>query len=357
MRRALVALVVVIALVVTGFVVVPYVRSRALARQLEADVTALRARAVVHTPPVLQPIHDNGFQCFAGMLKVTPRDLSPFDKPGALDAAALQKELKALEPWADNLRACGESRELRFVAGAEPWSLSPDLLRLATALGRVTALQTRVDVEAGRAVEASLRCHATLNAAFDWTYLGLVGVQGARSLAREVAPACAAALDALPPQLRADAAQTWVTLLPRVVSLQDLLKTERATRALRVFGPFTQLHDLPPSTRPSSALQDLADRRLWSSWDAAFQALLDAPDAATRSAAAERLCAHSTSWAPDALCVNEGLVERSLQDVTTLSLALTWLASGAGGKPPVGERTDAGLVLPMDPPLTLPLHP
>ena len=111
------------------------------------------------------------------------------------------------------------------------------------------------------------------------------------------------------------------------------------------------------ATRPSSALQDLADRRLWSTWDAAFQALLDAPDAATRSAAAERLCAHATRWAPDALCVNEGLVERSLQDVTTLSLALTWLAGGAGGKPPVGERTDAGLVLPMDPPLTLPLHP
>lgn len=378
MRRALFVLGAVLVLSGVGFVVLPLLEARQLGAQLVKDVATLRARAVQRTPPVQLPIHDNGFQCLAGILKVTPRDLAPFDsldpssplapwlrgeQPVSALPEDLKKKLRGLDGWADNVRACGASRELRYVPGAEPWDRSDPLLHVGVALSQLTVVQVRDALEAGRPVDAALRCEATLGVAFDLTYLNTAGVVAALGVARQLLPVCAAALNALPPEARAEASNTWATLLSRVVSIHDLLDTLRVTDAVHSFGPLVELEGLPPATPPvfeDSMPRALRERRLWPRWDKAFRALVAAPDAATRGARAEEIEAlcegdHGLPLLP--VTVDVAVQEQRLRDLTVISQALTWLAAGAAGKPPVGERTAAGLVLPLDPPVTLPLNP
>lgn len=359
MRRALSVLVAVFIVVAAAFIVTPRVEAQRLGRQLLADVTVLRTREMPRATPVREPIHDNGFLCLAGMLKVTPRDLAPFDVPGDFTPTeSTPKQLNAVAAWADNLRACGESRWLRFALGAAPWDDGAELVRVALALSRITALQVRDDLAKGRAVEASLRCQATYAAAFDWTRLGPHGVVGALGLSRQLLPACADALRGLPAEVRVDASQTWGALLPRVVTLRELLETTRVAASVRNFGGLSGVEGLPPPVPrvpAASALERFEERRLWPKWDAAFRHLVDAPDAAARDAAVKQLDALVGGVSP--VTIDARLQEHRLQQLATISMALTWFAGGAAGNPPVGERTDAGLVLPLEPSVTLPLDP
>lgn len=377
MRRALLALVVVVLLSVAGFIALPVFESRTLGKQLVQDVEALRARTLMRATPPQEPIHENGFLCLSGMLKVTPRDLAPFD---SLDSASplapflrgeqpvsalpedVKKKLHDLEPWGDNLRACGSSRQLRYVSGVEPWDPVDHLLHVSIALSQLTVIQARADLQAGKAVEASLRCQATLAAGFDMTHLSSAGVVAALGLARQTLPVCAAALNALPPEVRVDAAQTWMQLLPRLVSIRELLETERVDIAVRNFGPISGAAGLPPTPPEifeTSAVDRFFERRLWPRWDRTFRKLIEESDAKERAALAKEIDALTgADSGPPMMPVtfDVALQERRLADLTTISLAYTWLAGGAAGTPPAGERTADALVLPLETPVTIPLN-
>jgi hypothetical protein len=235
-------------------------------------------------------------------------------------------------------------------------------MRVSVTLSQLTVIQVRADLQAGKPVDASLRCQATLATGFDMTRISSVGVVSALGLSRQTLQACAAALNALPPEVRVDASQTWMALLPRVVSVRELLETERVDIAVRNFGPISGVSGLPP--RPpnifeASAPEIFFERRLWPKWDRAFRKLIDAPDAKGRAVLVreiDELTGADSGLPMMPVTLDVATQERRLADLTTISLAYTWLAGGAAGKPPVGERTADALVLPLENPVSIPLN-
>ena len=200
--------------------------TRGLAQALVKDLAAAKSRVIARTPPPKAPTHENGFQCEGAMLDVTAADFSPFygansdrlkdfiegTRPVSELPPEVSARLKALSPWAVSLRSCGDSARLAYVdglgPGTPPQALRWDRFTSATpALIEFTALELRVLLADGQPEVALERCSATWTMVADQSHLGLLGATFARMAVRRLAPACGAALAAVPPEVRVQVSQ------------------------------------------------------------------------------------------------------------------------------------------------------
>ncbi len=369
MRRVLFGVIALIVLLVAGFVAVPFFQSRALGRQLAADVAAARANVVTRTPPPRNPQHDNGFACLAGMLKVTPRDLSPFSLNGAtkepdlspwvrgdapLDTVPpeLEERARALSGWADEMRACGSSKSLKYFTGTEPWDDPPRHPEAVLALTRFTTFEVRRLVAEKQPQLALERCNATLAFALDQSHLGLLGAMTAVASVRVLASHCATAFNALSAEEKKSFAPQWVVLATRLASAKEMIETERLTASVTYFAPLVDTEGIPrvreAALLDSTMFSRYLMRRLWSAWDPRLRALVDvAEDPAGRvRASAEIDQLFSEWWVPvgPAAPVNYGKFAERLDEGRLVLSVLQWLANGASGVLPEGAtRVDGGV--------------
>lgn len=363
MRRVLVAVVLLVVLLVAGVFSIPWFQAQRLGRQLAVDAKALQTRVVTRSPAPTQPLHDNGFACLAGMLKVTPRDLSPFEKPDVLVWATGEKPLdtlpkdvdermRALMNWSDELRACGSSMKLQPVEGLWPWDVPSRHGTAVMTLSRLTALETTRLLADNQAEMAFSRCNATLAMTLDQSQLGLLGAMEAVATLRTLAPRCAQAFHALSPEGKKQLGGQWVGLATRLASNREVLETERVVSALTLFSSVSPEGDLPrPSDLappPEGVLATPAMRLLWSRWDAAMRAYLDAvDDPATRAGADAAFLARVDAWWVPAHWAGTntyGAYVKRLDEGRLILSVLQWLAAGASGPlPPGATRVDGAV--------------
>ena len=309
--RALKAVLLLLVVVIPLSVAVSW-RDQAVTRgeALVRDLAAAKARVIPRVPAPKAPLHDNGFKCLAGMLDVTPADLSPFygrgmdvlndfvdgTRPVSELSPEVSARLKALSPWATSVRSCGESASLGFVEGLAPGTppqqLRWDRLTVATpALIEFTALELRVLLADKQPEVALERCAATWATVADQSHLGLLGATFARMAVRRLAPACGAALAAAAPDVRVQAGKQWMPLKNRLATAAEILEFERLNTSLLVFAwvaPEAERAQLPPVTPLGST--DLKNRlrvlHMWVDWDAAMRKLVAAGPEERASASA-----------------------------------------------------------------------
>ncbi|MGV3623209.1 MAG: hypothetical protein ACO1OB_20485 [Archangium sp.] len=368
-RRVVVVIVVLVLLLAAGFVIVPYVQAQSLGAQLATDVAALRETKWTRNPPVPNPLHDNGYQCFAAVLKVTPRDLSPFNinapskapelaawvrthDPEPLETLPpeLAERMQALSKWASQVRDCGNSRHLQLVPELEPWELPPRYIEVVMALTRYTSLEVRQLVAQGRAEEALNRCNATLAFTIDQSHQGLLGAVAATSSVRMLSTRCVEAWNALSPELRALTGSQWLTLATRLAGTREVLATERLCSGIMAFEPFAP-HEGVPHPKDVSApdttwLPRFMMLRLWPVWDARTRELVDAADEPQkRQEISASIDALSEGWMMPPQYAGtanyEKFVERIAEGRAMLS-TLQWISAGAKGEPPAGMRRVEG---------------
>lgn len=366
MRRVVIAVVTLLVVLVVGFAVVPHLQARTLSENLIRDVAALRATAWSRTPAPSNPQHDNGYQCVASVLKVTPRDLTPFklsgppadggvdlqdwlktEDPEPLDTLPpeLDVRMQALVGWADGLRGCGDSSRLKLVDGFEPWDLPPRYGEAMMALTRYTWLETRRLLTTGQVELAFNRCNAALALAVDQSHQGLLGAMVAISSLQRLAPVCVEAFNGLPPELRAITSAQWVTLATRFESSKEVFEIERLSSSMWVFAPLSSDPDVPRSKEAPPVEQTPWGRyrylRMWNEWDLRMRELAEVADVPEkRRPVAERLDAIS-AWlgSPD----YERFAQR-LDLGRTLLSTLQWIGAGAKGEPPPGvTRVEGGV--------------
>lgn len=365
-RRVVFIVVGLVVVVAAAFLIIPYVQARSLGAQLATDVAAIRQTKWPRNPPVPNPKHDNGYQCFASVLKVMPKDISPFDvktdtaAPGlgawlrtddAEPIETMPKELgeraQALSGWFDELRDCGNSRHLQYVDAIEPWKLAPRYVEAVMALSRFTSLEVRRLVSTGKAEEGFNRCNSTLAFTIDQSHQGLLGAVAASTSIRMLAPRCVEAWGAMPAAVRSAAASGWVTLATRLASTKEVLATERLCSAIYIFEPLAPHEGVPHVSGPDSTTR--IERwwllRGWSPWDSRLRALAEVGDSpkerAERSASLDD---YATSWAPNAGTANYEKFGQRIDQGRTILSTLQWIGSGAKGEPPVGMTRVEGAV-------------
>lgn len=272
-------------------------QTRALGDALVQDLAAVKKVTLARTPAPRAPLHDNGLRCLGEMLDVTPGDLTPFageGKPalepfiiGARPLSELPPEVRArllaLSPWAAAMRGCGDSMQLAWVEGLSPWTPSshPRPQRLAAAMPALlefTALELRVLLADAQPAVALERCGSTWAMAADQSHLGLLGATSARMAVRRLAPACAEALAAVSPEVRAQVARQWAPLKNRLASNGELVEHERLHLTLLAFAwvaSEAQRAQLPPVSAlgPADLKIRLRTERTWRGWDAAMRQL------------------------------------------------------------------------------------
>lgn len=369
MRRVLFGVIGLLVLLVVGFIAVPHLQSRALGQRLAADIAKVRSNVITRTPAPRNPQHDNGFACLAGMLKVTPRDLTPFSLNGPpkepdlspwvrgdapLDTVPpeLEERAAALSGWADEMRACGSSMTLKFVAGLEPWDALPRYGETVMALTRFTTLEVRRLVADKQPQLALERCNATLAFALDQSHLGLLGSMTAVASLRVLSTHCATAFNALPVEERKNFAPQWVVLSTRLASTKEVFEVERLTGSVVFFSPLVDTEGIPRPSEVASPGSTVVSRwvlrRLWSTWDARMRVLGDvAGNPVERAKAANEVEAlFAEWWVPMELSIpaNYEKFAVRLDEGRLILSVLQWLANGATGALPEGAtRVEAGV--------------
>lgn len=276
-------------------------QTRTLGNTLLADITAAKQRTIKRDPPPKEPKHDNGFKCLAGMLDVMPPGalvpfsgknidaLEPFIS-GAKPVTELPPEVRAsmiaFSPWAGSVRDCAQSMALGWVDGIAPWAPADNLraARLAEAMPVLidfTALELRVllaDLQPEVALE---RCSTTWALAADQSHLGLAGAKTARLAVKWLAPACTAALKALPAEatpVRATVGKQWLALKQRLALPKEVIEAERIRGSLRNFAWVSDeaiRTQLPGVVMPANSgfMSRIETGRKWRAWDQAMREL------------------------------------------------------------------------------------
>ena len=371
-RRVVFIVVGLVVLIAAAFLIIPYVQARSLGAQLATDVAAIRQTKWPRNPPVPSPKHDNGYQCFAAMLKVMPRDISPFDlktdptapslgawvrvedpEPIATMPPELDERAQALSKWFDELRECGNSRHLQYTAALEPWDLPPRYAEAMMALTRFTSLEVRKLVANGLPEEAFNRCSSTLAFTIDQSHQGLLGAMAAATTLRILAPRCIEAWGALPAALRPLSAPGWVTLATRFASAKEVFATERICSSIYFFEPLAPHVGVPhvPEVAllgDSTVISRWMSLRIWSAWDTRMRALSEAGDSpkerAEKSAAIDAL---GTSWLGPIAAGGGADYEKfgaRIDQSRTILTTLQWISTGAKGEPPPGMTRVDGAV-------------
>jgi hypothetical protein len=115
-------------------------------------------------------------------------------------------------------------------------------VRLAEAMPALidfTALELRVLVADGQPEVALERCSTIWALAADQTHLGLAGAKTARLAVKWLAPACTAALKALPAEatpVRTEVGKQWLALKQRLALPKEVVEAERIRGSLRTFA-------------------------------------------------------------------------------------------------------------------------
>lgn len=371
-RRVVFIVVGLVVLIAAAFVGLPYLQARSLGAQLATDVAAIRQTRWPRNPPVPNPKHDNGYQCFAALLKVMPKDISPFDAKGDTTAPNLGAWVRTEDPepirtmppeldaraqelskWFDELRECGNSRHLQYVDTFEPWELQPRFAEAMMALTRFTSLEVRKLVANGLAEEAFNRCSSTLAFTLDQSHQGLLGSMAASSTLRILAPRCIEAWGALPAPLRPLSAPGWVTLATRFASAKEVLATERISSSIYFFEPMAPHAGVPHVDEvallgESTVLSRWLSLRLWSPWDARMRALAEVGDSpkerAEKSGAIDAL---GTTWLGPVAAAGGANYEKfgaRIDQARTILTTLQWISAGAKGEPPAGMTRVDGAV-------------
>jgi hypothetical protein len=345
-------------------------QTRTLGNALLADLTTAKKVIITRTPPPQAPLHENGYQCVGGMMDVTPTDFAPFygqqsgledyitgTKPISDLPRDVRARMQSFSPWATSLRGCGESLQLSWVDGISPWAPETQLrqARLAAAIPALiefTALELRVLLADQQPEVALERCTQTWAMVADQSHLGLVGALHARMAVRRLAPACGAALAAVPPEVRTQVAKPWAALRSRLAPAHELIELERLKSSLVVFAWVSGdaiRPQLPPAALPvgePGLKRRLRVGRLWHQWDGAMRKLGSVADAP----GAERVGA---SEAVDAVFAGTTDVNAATQyakfltavEETAVVLDLFADLAAGGTKPlPAGvTKTDKGL--------------
>lgn len=370
-RRVVFIVVGLVVVLAAAFLIIPFVQARSLGAQLATDVAAIRQTKWPRNPPVPNPRHDNGFQCFVAMLKVMPRDVSPFDgkgdtaapNPGAWVRAEDPEPVKTMPPeldaraqelskWFDELRDCGNSRHLQYVDALTPWALPPRYGEAVMALSRFTSLEVRKLVANGLAEEAFNRCSSTLAFTLDQSHQGLLGAMVASASLRMLAPRCIEAWGALPAPLRPLTSAGWVTLATRFASAKEIFATERVCSSIYLFEPLAPHQGVPHVDELLLSDTTVISRwlvlRSWSSWDARMRALSQAAESPKeRAQQAAALDALGQSWMSPANFAGAANYEKfgeRVDQTRTVLTTLQWISGGAKGEPPPGMTRVDGAV-------------
>lgn len=307
LKRVMVSIAVLLVLMISALLISWRVQERALGDALVSDVTATLARPIERTPSLEAPKHENGFACLSAAIDAMPSDLTPFDfKDQAafqeiLDAGvvpdAVAPAFAAVQPWAESVRSCADSARLAYVPEVSPFAPLDDAKNrprslALTALARITRVQARLLAAEQRWGEVAQRCAGTLEIAFDYGHLNLIGAMVSAAVLSQLARPCAEALQRLPPESRPPIAERFARLPSRLVSNVEMLELERQVATLSTYRSFLseeQREKLPPG---DDWLRDVLDEpavrltlpRLWSRWDRALRQLV----AAARAPGAER---------------------------------------------------------------------
>jgi hypothetical protein len=298
--RKLALLIGLVVAVLGGLALTWTLQTRALAEALVKDLSVAKASVIERTPPARAPLHENGFACVGAMMDVTAADFAPFygkDSAGLKEFITGQRPISELAPevktkmqafsaWASSLRACGDSAKLVYVDGITPWAQpqQPRTARLADAIPALiefTALELRVLIADGQPEVALERCSATWAMVADQSHLGLLGALHARMAVRRLAPACAEALAAAKPDVRAQAATQWAPLVSRLAPAHELIELERLNISLLVYARVSP-ESLSTQLGVTPTQADLRGRvavgRMWRAWDEAMRKLIGLAD-------------------------------------------------------------------------------
>lgn len=292
-RRVLLAIGALVVLMVAGLLLSWHLQERALGEALVADITATMARPIERSAKPESFKHENGYACFAGMVDVTPKDLSPFEMKDSevlkevMDAGvmpeALLPKVTSLEPWAESMRACGDSEQLKFVDGVTPFASFGDAKsergnQALLALSRLTRLQARMLARDEQWQTIAERCAGTLEVALDRSHVNLIGAMIAASAVKQLSPQCGVALQRASAEARPALAKRFGALPSRLVSSREVVEVERQTLGLMMYG--WRLSSEVRATLPSGE-QLVAEEwwprfmsaRLWSRWDRSMRQL------------------------------------------------------------------------------------
>jgi hypothetical protein len=347
--KRMVAMLVVLLLVLAGATVGVHQRKTAKLRDdVARDLELATKRVIERNPPAQNPLHENGFQCLAGMLDVLPKDLAPFEAPPDLAMqellsgqhperldASMRARLQALTPWMKSMRECGHSARLGFNAGLTPWD-SPtlrhgQLLRALVVFFRFANVELQALLADGQGAAALERCSETLALGADLTHLGIQGSALMRIGLRTVVPLCATALAASEPEVKAQVARQWATLPARLAPAQELVEAERLSTAVLGLGWSAGLPNAAPAPEVMGFLNRVKTQRLWANYDEAMRklaAVAATPGPARVEASQAVLKTWSASWVPPGyatvgLDYEKFLVgEDENDEVLTLMLAL-----------------------------------
>jgi hypothetical protein len=279
-------------------------QTRTLGNALIADVSTTKQKTIKRDPEPRSPMHENGFQCLGSMLDVTPGDFGPFGaknvgslepfisgaKPVTEVPPEIRTSMLTFSPWAGSMRGCGDSKQLTWVEGLSPWAPQTNArrVRLAEAMPALiefTALELRVLIADGQPEVALERCSATWGLAADQTHLGKVGAVNARLAVKRLAPACGDALNAVPPEVKAQLAKQWSAIESRLAAPRELVEAERLNTSLRTFAWVSDeaiRAQLPGLTMSSDTafMNRVNTGRSWRAWDTAMRKLISVADVA-----------------------------------------------------------------------------
>ena len=318
MKRT-VSMLVVLLLVLAGVTVGAHQWKTAKLREEVTRELALATRRIIErNPPAQNPLHDNGFQCLAGMLDVMPKELAPFEAPPDLAMqellsgqhpervdATLRARLQALTPWMKSMRECGHSARLGFNAGLTPWEAPTlrqgQLSRAVVVFFRITNVELQALLADGQPAIALERCSETMALGADLTHLGIQGSALMRIGLRTVVPLCATALAASEPDVKAQVAKQWALLPARLAPPRELVETERLSTAVLGLGWSAGLPNAAPGPEVMGFLNRVKTQRLWANFDQAMRKLADVaatPGPARVDASQAVLKTWSASWVP-----------------------------------------------------------
>ena len=371
-RRVLLSIGLLLLSLVGAIFIVGRLQTRALGEALVTDVQATLARTIERDPPLTSPRHHNGYACLGEVLDVTPKDLGPFGTKNnklfleVMDGGVVPEDWEAkaasLAPWAEAMRECGDSAQLKFVPGVTPFSTATEGRSVrgdeaVLALGRLTRFEARLLGAEGKWDAVAERCAGTMEVALDRSHLNLIGAMVAGGAVRGLVAPCGDALERMSPEVRPTVAERFSRLPARLAANHELMEAERQVVSVEGYSwlmSSEQRAKVPPiSSWMSEVLENgivrFALARIWPRWDRAMRRLIAASDVrgAERQAASEALGpVFSPWWLPNRLQDNPDY-EHSLrrnEDARVLLQLLADLAAG-GTKPLPAQvtRTSAGL--------------